>query len=258
MTQSPKSSPLDWIMQDLYPASEMYDEPTGRLVADLLAYVELELLGEDADSRYPQIRPALEANDDFREEYESLRSLLFAERDDLLEIPPGEPLLDLTFIRESNSLWKHVESGTKQAVQLAYNLIVQLGQTVASFSQLPPTLTSQLVAIPVRDATSDTVAAEAVDIQTPETGMTIRLQLGPIVNQSATISLHLKDETAGSTAQRTRASLLDNDGQLLISTYLDTAGWVTFREVGVGNYIARITRGNRSWELPLTVGPPPE
>lgn len=259
MTPEQSQSPLDWILESLFPKEKAVDPAYAAAEADLDAYVELRLDGKDADARYPHVRPALEQFADLREEYESLLSLLADARAGLLVEPPEDLELDLSFLARERSLWEWVESGEKRVARLLHEIHVRVGQAVSSFGQLPPMLAPQLVAVSVRG--DEQATAEALDIAAEQTGgppeqaISLRLQLGPAQQGQAIVSLRVAVANDTPSARRARVTLLGDIGQMLISAHVDGAGWVTFRDVDPGRYTIRVVHDSGIWELPLLVEP---
>lgn len=252
-------SPLDRLLDSLLPKQATVDPGYTAAEADLDAYVELQLNGGDADTRYPHVQPALEQFKDLREEYESLLALLADERAGLWVEPPGEPDFDLSFLREGHRLWEWVESGEKQVARLLHEIHVRIGQAVSSFGQLPSMLAPQLVAVSIRG--DEQATAEALDIAAertdgpPEQAISLRLQLGPAQQGQAIVSLRVMVANDTPSARRARVTLLGDIGQMLISAHVDGAGWVTFRDVDPGRYTIRVVHDRGIWELPLLVEP---
>lgn len=256
MTSEQSRLPFDWILQSVFSSKEEQLDPSYVAAeADLDAYVEMQLDGKDADERYPHVRPALTQYEDLQEAYESLLSLLADERNGLLAKPAGEPEFDLSFIQRDTALWEQVNTGNNSLSRFLHEIHVRLGQVAATFGQLPPMLTPQIVMVPVR--ADEQAQSEALDIDALDHRLSLRLQLGPTSQGKAIINVRISavGDDPDPTGRRARVTLLDDKDQMLVSANVDRSGWVTFRDIDAGHYVVRVTDQSGVLELPVSIDP---
>lgn len=230
------------------------------------AYVEAEMAGADAATRYPTVAAQIQQSPAVRAEYEALRLLLQEENQGALAEAPHTATFAEWYQEQvapspknaaasAGTLWQQI-SATVQ--RLAIEIPLQLGQMRTAFGALTDQLIPQVEPAltyrsrPAGDA--DGVDFDQVlELPAPDANLVIRLRTGMVAHGRGMMVVELNELAAATPLPQSKVTLRDGDGGLLESTATDEQGRAIFRELIAGNYQIQVEHQGQKWEVPLTL-----
>jgi hypothetical protein len=243
--------------------STLFAEQFHRACEVILAdYAQLAAQGDDAASRYPQVKRHLDECPRCAQAYADLYQMISAADADEPAAAPSYPKFDLSFLRPPHEaslpdwtrVWQPVAQLGDQVSRLLTEIQVLVTQEVASFASLPGPLAPAWVAAPAaRDKTGQPERqGQVLPIVSPEHDLALALTVGPVAGHDALLSLQVTQPSSGQPLNRIRVTLRDPERHILAAELTNLDGQVTFSRVGSGSYVIEIRHGGKSLELPIT------
>lgn len=176
------------------------------------------------------------------------------------DIPVAEsyPTFDFSFLDQptvtANPIWQTIHKTGAQINKLAENIRITITQGIAFFAQIPATL--QPASIPLR-ATRDQVGeyqgkAQVLPIPDAQSDLTIRLTIGAVVENQASLDVQVIRYSSQQPIANTRVSIRDLGGHILASGQTDEAGHLQTGRLITGDYTIEVRYQGNSWELPIS------
>jgi hypothetical protein len=245
---------LKQLLQAIFNVEDSKPVPYEACLDDLPAYVDAELAGRDAKALFPRVRQCLDEYEEFRAEYEELRALMLMEQHGALRQPPFEPVFDFSFLDttpEPQSIWQTIESTGREVLRLVTEIEVRIRERIASFSQLPPMLSPQLVALPSARGEGEG-AGQQVTLPSDENDLAIDLQIGPAPDNQAIVDVRVMQLPEQRYLSNVQVTVRDERQRMLTSEQTDENGRVILPSFKPGTYFVEVRQRNRRWEIPLT------
>ncbi len=247
------------------------EAPTCLACQDALdAYIDSELDGKDATTRFAHIKAHLNDCSDCQTLYEDMQSLFLMEREGRLMDLPIEPKFDFSHLRIAQDvvsttscadttpqeLWKMVERGRKQVMELFTELHVVLSQGQAFFSQLPNPLVAEWEVVPMGSRASPSEPqVPTLLLPSPEHDLSLRLIITPSESEEheATLSIEVKQISDQLLVNRARVTIRDAQYRMLESDFTSQNGRVDFTDVQLGSYVIEVKYQGKVRQLPVTL-----
>lgn len=210
--------------------------------AQLGAYVEAEIAGQNAATLYPQLADHLQTYPPLYQEYTMLIESLKADAQG--DFGPAPSAMNFAVWRTQqhpaptvDSLWQQLRQGVNRLIA---EIPVWLEKGNATFGELPAALAPQLAQAPVYRQRTATQAVDEALITTWTLPLTIdnrsyKLRFSAVAEGRATLVLEV-DQHQAEPAQQVRVTLNDQVGDLLESTTTSAMGLVSFRDLEPGDY----------------------
>ncbi len=256
-----KESDIKPLLQFIW-NSDMTDRPACRSCqAELHAYIDAELDGENATDLFPEIARHLADCQECRQAYEELKTLLLREQQGTLTQPPLPPTFDFSYLENvpKPSIWERVDLAGQQVMRLFTEIPVLIGPKMASFGPLPSPLKPVFVPVMAsRDKTTDTEErAQILDMPSPEQDIPFRLKIGHVSEGKSTLSVQVKGPSS-QLWRKARVTLRDKERRILESVRMGEKKEVTFDQIGPGNYLIEVKYQGQPWVLFLAFAPAEE
>jgi len=222
--------------------------------ARLPAYREVEERGEELSEQLVAVTDHLNRCPYCAEEYRALQETMAAWDAGALPELEHPQRFDLSFLEATpaeRALWLPEAAG--QVRKLFSEIVVTLGEKMASFGSLPPPLVPSPVPARALRAEGDEIQAQVLELPDPEANLVIDLIVGPVSAGEAALRLEIGQISPQQPISRARVTLYDAEHQLLASTLPGIDGTVTFDDMEAGRYIIRVKHRNRIWEFPVSL-----
>ncbi len=228
---------------------------------DLYVYIDLELDGLDAASRFPVLKEYLDDYETFREIYTELKALLSLERQGKLVQPPAGPNIDFSYLAPSQPSdwpWRRLlDTAGDLRARLVTEIEIVVDKLGASFGSLPEALTPQTVRLAAtrNNPTEVEKSAQSLALPTLEGDLSFRLKIGPVSEGKTTLSTLILQTSTQQPLKSARITLRDKDRRMLESNRTQGNQEVVFRDIEAGSYFVEIKCQGQVWELPLIFAP---
>lgn len=232
------------------------------------AYIDSELDGKKMITRFVHIKAHLNDCSECQALYEDMKSLFLMEREGRLLELPIEPQFEFSHLKHNTvpttseadvtpkELWKVVQRGRKQVMELFTELHVVLSQGKAFFSQLPNPLVVEweMAALGSRAGTSEP-QMPALSLPSPEHDLSLRLIITPSESEEdeATLSVEVKQISSELLVNRARVTIRDAQYRMLESDFTGQEGRVDFTDVQLGSYVIEVKYQGKVRQLPVTL-----
>lgn len=231
-------------------------------IALLPYYVNLELMGKDAEAKYPQVKAHLDRCSACFSEYRDLFSMVSETYADGFLAASSYPAFDLSFLSQAverpivrwSQLWKDIASTTGRIHQLVDEINISL---TTPFTQLAKSLRPALLTIPISAQRQQDIAADktqtiqVLNLQYPSGNLMIRIGRGPVVAQRTALVIDVLQIEPSCPLTTARITLYNEQRQLMEQVGTDKAGTVRFEDVGAGRYLVQVRYSEDIWELPI-------
>lgn len=222
------------------------------------AYVEDEVAGEDVAARYPRVERHLQSCSSCREQYDLLHELVQQEAAGAFGEAPSYMTFEEWFQRQEQApLWQEL---ARELRRLMTEIPIRVAETTASFGQLPPPLTPQLVPaaayrnkelLPTAEEGEELI--EVLELPHREANLVIRVRMGPVFDGKGTLVLEVSTIEPSQPIEQAKVTLRDEDGGLLEGAPTDEDGLASFRELDIGKYTIQVEHAGQTWEFGVTL-----
>lgn len=229
--------------------------------AVLAEYVDAQIMGVEPPKGSGQVALHLQVCPHCARAYRELIALVTSAYTEKTPRPARRPEFDFSFlereeVQPEKPFWDELR-------RLVAEVPILIGETVASFGQLPPPLAPRLVPagayrkrepIPGAEKEEEEVV-ELLEIPHRDDNLVIRLRLGPVFDGKGTLVLEVGTLEPSQPIEQAKVTLRDEDGGLLEGTPTDEDGLAFFRELDLGKYIVQVEHAGQTWEFGVTLAP---